>query len=49
MNLRLVALTAVVALSGLFLTGCQTDNLMPESPYFGIGHRNKLYVPPEIQ
>ena len=48
MNMRIAALAAFVGLSVLFLSGCQSTELMPKSPYFGVDHSGKHFVPAEL-
>lgn len=49
MDIRTVALAVILSLSSLVLVGCQTTELFPESPYFGVGNNSKRYVPKELQ
>lgn len=48
MSKSIFAVAAIVSLSSLLLVGCQSTELMPKSPYFGVDHQNRHYVPEEL-
>ena len=49
MKKRLTALAiSLFGLTCLSLSGCRSNELMPESPYFGVDDHNKRFVPKEL-
>lgn len=48
MSKRFAVIATIAGVSALGLCGCQKDALFPPTPYYGINHAGKHFVPREL-